>query len=155
MRKQRGITLIALVFTIIVLFILAGVSIAMLTGDNGILTRSREAETTTKDKNNEEIVKLAVSDLLTEYYAGGEIANNITNTTNNPNTLELTADELKKAINRTSSDAGVTDVTSTTVDIAEDEVDTAVTVLKVDFTDGQDIYVLPTSGKIVTEKPAE
>ena len=155
MRNQRGITLIALVITIIVLLILAGVSIAMLTGDNGILTRSRGAETTTKDKNNEEIVKLAVSDLLTEYYAGGEIANNITNTTNNQNTLELTADELKKAINRTSSDAGVTDVTSTTVDIAEDEVDTTVTVLKVDFTDGQDIYVLPTSGKIVTEKQAE
>ena len=33
--KQRGITLIALVITIIVLLILAGVSIAMLTGQNG------------------------------------------------------------------------------------------------------------------------
>ena len=35
--KQKGITLIALVITIIVLLILAGVSIAMLTGDNGCL----------------------------------------------------------------------------------------------------------------------
>ena len=34
--KQKGITLIALVVTIIVLLILAGVSISMLTGDNGI-----------------------------------------------------------------------------------------------------------------------
>lgn len=33
-RKQKGITLIALVITIIVLLILAGVSIAMLTGEN-------------------------------------------------------------------------------------------------------------------------
>ena len=33
-RKQKGITLIALVVTIIVLLILAGVSIAMLTGEN-------------------------------------------------------------------------------------------------------------------------
>ena len=33
-RKNKGITLIALVITIIVLLILAGVSIAMLTGDN-------------------------------------------------------------------------------------------------------------------------
>lgn len=35
----KGITLIALVITIIVLLILAGVSISMLTGENGILTR--------------------------------------------------------------------------------------------------------------------
>ena len=40
MRNQKGVTLIALVITIIVLLILAGVSIAMLTGDNGILTKS-------------------------------------------------------------------------------------------------------------------
>ena len=40
-KKERGITLIALVITIIVLLILAGVSIAMLTGNNGILTRGK------------------------------------------------------------------------------------------------------------------
>ena len=44
MREQKGITLIALVVTIIVLLILAGVSIAMLTGDNGLLTKAEEAE---------------------------------------------------------------------------------------------------------------
>lgn len=37
LKEKKGITLIALVITIIVLLILAGVSIAMLTGDNGIL----------------------------------------------------------------------------------------------------------------------
>ena len=42
--KQRGITLIALVITIIVLLILAGVSIAMLTGQNGILTQANNAK---------------------------------------------------------------------------------------------------------------
>ena len=36
-RREKGITLIALVITIIVLLILAGVTIATLTGDNGIL----------------------------------------------------------------------------------------------------------------------
>ena len=36
--NQRGITLVALVITIIVLLILAGVTIAALSGDNGILT---------------------------------------------------------------------------------------------------------------------
>lgn len=44
MNKQKGITLIALVITIIVLLILAGVSIAMLTGQNGILTQANNAK---------------------------------------------------------------------------------------------------------------
>ena len=43
-QKTRGITLIALVITIIVLLILAGVSIAMLTGQNGILTQANNAK---------------------------------------------------------------------------------------------------------------
>ena len=42
--RNRGITLIALVITIIVLLILAGVSIAMLTGQNGILTQANNAK---------------------------------------------------------------------------------------------------------------
>ena len=45
--KASGITLIALVVTIIVLLILAGISIMMLTGDNGILNRAGEAKDTT------------------------------------------------------------------------------------------------------------
>ena len=57
---QNGITLIALVITIIVLLILAGVSIAMLTGQNGILTQAQNAKTTTANKSAEEKVKLAV-----------------------------------------------------------------------------------------------
>ena len=39
----KGITLIALVITIVVLIILASVSIAMLTGDNGILTQAEKS----------------------------------------------------------------------------------------------------------------
>ena len=57
---QKGITLIALVITIIVLLILAGVSIAMLTGQNGILTQAQNAKTTTENKSAEEKVKLAI-----------------------------------------------------------------------------------------------
>ena len=43
LKNNKGITLIALVITIIVLLILAGVSIAMLTGGNGLLTKAAEA----------------------------------------------------------------------------------------------------------------
>ena len=42
LKEERGITLIALVVTIVVLLILAGVSIKMLTGDNGILNKENE-----------------------------------------------------------------------------------------------------------------
>ncbi len=49
-----------MVITIIVLLILAGVSIAMLTGQNGILTQAQSAKTTTEDKSAEEKIKLAV-----------------------------------------------------------------------------------------------
>ena len=42
--RQQGITIIALVITIIVLLILAGVSIAMLTGDNGILNQANDSK---------------------------------------------------------------------------------------------------------------
>ena len=53
-KNIKGITLIALVITIIVLLILAGVSIAMLTGQNGILSQARRAEGETKNSQVEE-----------------------------------------------------------------------------------------------------
>ena len=59
-QKNRGITLIALVITIIVLLILAGVTIATLTGDNGILTKASKASEQTNQGNAEERVQLEV-----------------------------------------------------------------------------------------------
>ena len=60
MRNQKGITLIALVITIIVLLILAGVSIAMLTGDNGILTQTNKAKVAQIEGQVKEEVNLAI-----------------------------------------------------------------------------------------------
>lgn len=59
-KKNQGITLIALVITIIVLLILAGVSIATLTGPNGVLSRATEAKEKTGKANFEEIVRLEI-----------------------------------------------------------------------------------------------
>ena len=56
-KKETGITIVTLVITIIVLLILAGVSIAMLTGQNGILTQAQNAKITTENRNAEEKVK--------------------------------------------------------------------------------------------------
>ena len=57
---KNGITLIALVITIIVLLILAGVTIATLTGDNGILTKAQNAKEKNAQKTVEEQINLAV-----------------------------------------------------------------------------------------------
>ena len=58
--NERGITLIALVITIIVLIILASVSIAMLTGDNGILKKAITAKEKTIEAEDEEKINLAI-----------------------------------------------------------------------------------------------
>ena len=70
-KENTGITLIVLVITIIILLILAGVSIAMLTGNNGILTQAKLAkENTAKaaQKENEDLLEL-------EMIANNSIAN--------------------------------------------------------------------------------
>ena len=48
-RSKKGITLIALVITIVVMLILAGVSINALVGDNGIITNSVDAKAKTRN----------------------------------------------------------------------------------------------------------
>ena len=58
--KERGITLIALVITIIILLILAGITIGLVTGDNGILTQASKAQEKTVQAQEEENIKLAV-----------------------------------------------------------------------------------------------
>ena len=58
--KQEGITLIALVVTIIVLIILAGVSISMIVGENGIITQAKTAKEETEiaaEKEQEDLQK--------------------------------------------------------------------------------------------------
>ena len=58
-RKDGGITLIALVLTIIVLLILAGVSIATLTGPNGLITRANQAKEATEQAGIDELKQIA------------------------------------------------------------------------------------------------
>ena len=63
--RNKGITLIALVVTIVVLLILAGVSISMLTGQNGILNKAAEAKTKSQVANEKEAIGMAVLEALT------------------------------------------------------------------------------------------
>lgn len=57
-QKEHGITLIALVITIIVLLILAGVTISILTGDNGLLAKAEEAREKTEEASRLEELQL-------------------------------------------------------------------------------------------------
>ncbi len=60
-KNDDGITLIALVITIIVLLILTGVTMAMLLGDNGIITKAQEAKTQTEIAEWEERIDLVIA----------------------------------------------------------------------------------------------
>ena len=70
-KENTGITLIVLVITIIILLILASVSIAMLTGNNGILTQAKHAKQATieaAEKEDNDLLEL-------EMIANNSIAN--------------------------------------------------------------------------------
>ena len=71
--REKGITLVALIVTIIVLLILAGVSIAMLTGNNGILTQAQKASEETEVASEKEAVSLAYTSAYTKNKGEGNV----------------------------------------------------------------------------------
>ena len=74
LKNGYGITLIALVVTIVVLLILAGISVSMLTGQNGILNRASEAKEKTSLSQKQEKTNLAnMEELINEKIAGKSI----------------------------------------------------------------------------------
>ena len=68
--KQKGITLIALVVTIVVLLILAGVTISMLTGENGIINQAKNAKEESLKSELEELVDLTLTEYKTDKAVG-------------------------------------------------------------------------------------
>ena len=65
-RKNKGITLIALVLTIIVLLILAGISIRILGGENGLITKTKIAKEENKKSEYKEKLSIAKSETIVE-----------------------------------------------------------------------------------------
>lgn len=70
-KQKKGITLIALVITIIVLLILAGISISMLSGDNSILNKATDAKERTTEGQVKEEISLAWNGVQTEGIING------------------------------------------------------------------------------------
>ena len=77
MKKMRGITLIALIVTVIILLILAGISINLIGGSNGISSRASSSV----DKNNMETAKeqvtFKISEYQSDYYDGKYVSREI------------------------------------------------------------------------------
>ena len=68
MKRNKGITLIALVITIIVLLLLAGISISMLAGNNSILNRASQGKSSNVLGTAKDVVNLAVMAAVQDYY---------------------------------------------------------------------------------------
>ena len=66
--KEKGITLIALVITIIIILILAGISIMTLTGENGLINKTISAKEENEMSAAKEELKLAIESLKVNYY---------------------------------------------------------------------------------------
>ena len=80
--KNKGITLIALVITIVILLILAGIAIASLTGDNGLFARANQARQNTLDAQNKENETLEGYEDAIDYVLGAEVTGVDTSVTN-------------------------------------------------------------------------
>ncbi|MCI8759888.1 MAG: hypothetical protein HFJ34_01975 [Clostridia bacterium] len=70
-KQEKAITLIALVITIIVLLILAGIAIATLTGENGILNKANQASEETLKAQIKEEIELAIIEIQAEEISEG------------------------------------------------------------------------------------
>ena len=100
LKKQvRGITLIALVVTIIVLLILAGVALSLTVGDNGLFRRAEQATNTWRNaETNEQLAMEEVSDWMDGYPNGDGEDNALKEITGNETENTITQDKLGNPI---------------------------------------------------------
>lgn len=109
-KKQNGITLVALVITIIVLLILAGVTISMVVGQNGVLSQAKSAATNTKDAEAKEALELALSGAQGDY-VGTDMSDSFFNWLTSGSDKDARANTLKtKLTENISSDFTVSEV---------------------------------------------
>lgn len=74
-KTNKGITLVSLVITIILLLILAGVTIATLGGENGLFSNAKKAKEETEKAEAQEILNLKISSAYTKSYIDNEDMN--------------------------------------------------------------------------------
>ena len=109
LRNNKGITLIALVITIIVLLILAGVSIAMLTGENGVLTQAKNARTDSEKAGISDKVNMAIQAAYTKHLS----------TTNGGTITDLPVTEIQTQYNTDNQGTSTISISGTTATVTE------------------------------------
>ena len=102
MKNQKGITLIALVVTIVVLLILAGTSIAMLSGDNGIITQAQNANYANTEGEVVDKIRMAYNTVSAEVRV---------NTATDRGYNALNFDSMVELVQLIASDLGMGDIT--------------------------------------------
>ena len=100
MKKNSGITLIALVITIVIMLIIATISVTMLAGDNSLIHNAGEAKEGVEEKNEKDIINLAVTTVM-----------------NNNEFGELVASELVDELNANYSDRLTATISGNTVNV--------------------------------------
>ena len=125
-KETKGITLIALVITIIVLLILAAVSIATLTGENGILTRANDAKTDTETAEEKEVIQLAYAGAVAEKRG----------------TEDITADDLNREFETNGTNAKAVDNGDGTITVTFDP-------------PSNRVYTIDSNGNITGPGPSE
>ena len=101
--RQSGITLVALVVTIVVLLILAGVSISLVLGQNGLIANAKEAREKTKNATDEEsqLINGTIPDYIAEQVNGTTSGGNTPTEPETPtteNASSITADDYGKVV---------------------------------------------------------
>ena len=74
LKSDKAITLVALIITIIILLILAGVSLSMVLGDNGLINKAQSSvDKYQQSANNEQAMLNSIEDYFKEYMPGEEM----------------------------------------------------------------------------------
>lgn len=131
LKENKGVTLVALVITIIVLLILAGVTLSMVMGDSGIFSKANKASSETTISSAKDAVRLATLEAVTDQYDD----NGAITTTN-----EITSENVVTKVGDKLQDGYTIDGTA----IKQSGKDTGVTVT---FTVGSNHSVTPTFNK--------
>ena len=129
LKKERGITLIALVVTIVVLIILAGITLSLVLGQNGVANKAKEAKNDTIIAQEKENIGLAWNAACID--VGGDTSA-ITGT--------IMQTELNKTLTADEKDSSKATVAQTTVD--------GNTQFTITYTTTGNVYTIDSNGKV-------
>ena len=103
LKSQKGITLVALVITIIVLIILAGVTVSMVVAPDGPIKRAQESKEAVNKSDVQEQISMAISNMVVKYYEEGAPEVKLNNQTSNSENIPSLGGYLYNDINSENS----------------------------------------------------